>query len=337
MRERGASCQVIRVLSGYSLPLTFTQNGRPSGPACCFVFSGTGSVLGYPRGAHPRIPGPAVHRYNRCTALHYAADCGNRRIVRLLAAFNADVNAQDFIGRAVSACGESAVECGGRVRAAVCRAGARRCTLPRPMAIPTTSRSCCCAAPTGPSRTTAGNAALRRTAEPKTAAAARVQDDAEEIRGKPAEARGVRGGRDPGALRPPAHSPRPLRAPSLPTLLVTTDVPSVLAVGVRRSSGQGGNHSRSTRTITVALAARLVVHYCTRGSECRAHRARAAASIGSAKRARARRAVPRTARRDSTALHANARAARRSASSPFRPLSRRIGFGVAGRAATPGV
>ena len=40
-------------------------------------------------------------------------------------------------------------------------------------------------------------------------------------------------------LTAPAH-PLP-RAPSLSTLLVPTDVPSVLAVGVRRSSGQGGD------------------------------------------------------------------------------------------------
>ncbi len=135
---------------------------------------------------------------------------------------------------------------------------------------------------------------------------------------------------------PPPHSPRPLRAPSLPALLVPTDVPSMPAVGARRSSGQGGDHPRSTRTVTVARAARLVVHYCTRGSKCRARRARAAASIGSAKCARARSALPRTARGGRRVVHANARATRRSASSPFRPLSRRIGFGVTGRAATPG-
>jgi ankyrin repeat protein len=52
-------------------------------------------------------PGPAVHRYGS-TALHWAAYDGNRRIVRLLVAFNADVNAQEDNGCAVSACGESA-------------------------------------------------------------------------------------------------------------------------------------------------------------------------------------------------------------------------------------
>ncbi len=112
----------------------------------------------------PPHPGPAVHS-DGDTALHWAAAKGNCRIVRLLVAFNADVNAQNSIGCAVCARGESAVECAGRVPAAFGRAGARRCTMPRPMAKPTPSRSCCCAAPTGPSRTTAGNAALRRTAE----------------------------------------------------------------------------------------------------------------------------------------------------------------------------
>jgi hypothetical protein len=159
--------------------------------------------------------------------------------------------------------------------------------------------------------------------KPKPAAAARVQGDAEATRGTGWEARGLRSGREGGALRPPPHDPHPPplpRAPSLPMLLV----PSVRAVGARRSSGEGGNSPRSTRTVTGALAARLVVHYCTRGSKCRAHRARADALIGSAKRARASTAVPRTAMWDRRAVHANARAARRSASSPFRPLSRRI-------------
>jgi len=169
-------------------------------------------------------------------------------------------------------------------------------------------RSAFVAAPTGPSRATSGNAALRRTAEPKTAAAARAQAHAEASRGKPP---------------PPPPPPRPN----------TADVDGC-AVGARRSSGQGGPHS--TRTVTDALAARLVVHYCTRGLKCRARRARAAALIGSAKCARARSAVARTARGDRRAAHASARATQRSASSPFRPLSLRIGFGVAGRAATSG-
>ncbi len=157
---------MLRVLSEYSLPLTFTQNGRPSGPACCFVFSRTGLGTGVPPWGPPPHPGPAVHRDNGVTLLHLAAAYGNRRIVRLLVAYGADLNAEVDDGCAVSACGESA-ECGSRVPAALGRAGPRRCTMPRPMAIPATSRSYCCAAPTGPSRPNTGTAALRRTAEPK--------------------------------------------------------------------------------------------------------------------------------------------------------------------------
>ncbi len=126
--------------------------GRPSGRACCFVFGYRLGPVVLPWGPPPRS-GPAVHS-NGSTALHYAALYGNRRIVRLLVDANADVNAQNDSGCAVSACGESADECAGRVLAAVGRAGGRRCTGPRTMAIPHPSRSCCCAAPTGPSRTT---------------------------------------------------------------------------------------------------------------------------------------------------------------------------------------
>ncbi len=218
---------------------------------------------GLPPWGPPPHPGPAVRSGNGSTALHLAALFCNLRIIRLLVAFGADVNARTDDGCAVCACGESAVSAAGRVPASVCRAGRRRCTWPRTMSNPTMSRcrigsclamaipqplrSCCCAAPTGPSRTTAGNAALRRTAEPKTATAARGQVHAEAMGGTQREqrtgrdSRGVRGGGEPGALRPPAHSPRPLRSPSLPALLVPTDVPSVLAVGARRSSGQGGD------------------------------------------------------------------------------------------------
>ena len=167
MRERGARWRVLRVLSEYSLSLTVTQNrtySRPSGRVCCFVF-GYRLGAGVPPWGPPPHFGPAVHRNGR-TALHWAALHGNRRMIRSLVDADADVNAQDYFGCAVCACGESA-ECAGRVAAAVCRAGGHRCTLPRPRAIPTPSRSCCCAAPTGPSRTPTGNAALRRTAEPK--------------------------------------------------------------------------------------------------------------------------------------------------------------------------
>ncbi len=152
-------------------------------------------------------PGPTVHSYG-CTALHCAARYGNRRIVRLLVASGADVNAQNDSKCAVPACGESA-ECAGRVPTAVCHAGARRCTLPRSMAIPNPSRSCCSAAPTGPSRaTSSGTAALRRTAETETVTAARVQEHAEARSGTPWDARGVRGGREASNC-PPPHIPPP--------------------------------------------------------------------------------------------------------------------------------
>ena len=45
----------------------------------------------------PPHPGPAVHSFGN-TALHSAALHGNRRIVRLLIAFNADVNVQEGSG-----------------------------------------------------------------------------------------------------------------------------------------------------------------------------------------------------------------------------------------------
>ncbi len=72
---------------------------------------------GVPPWGPPPHPGPAVHS-DGMTALHWAAYYGNRRIVRSLVAFNADVNAQDRFGCAVCACGESADECAGRAPAA---------------------------------------------------------------------------------------------------------------------------------------------------------------------------------------------------------------------------
>ncbi len=66
---------------------------------------------GVPPWGPPPHPGPAVHRFGR-TALHYAADNGNRRMVRSLVDAGADVNAQDrLFGCAVCARGESADEC----------------------------------------------------------------------------------------------------------------------------------------------------------------------------------------------------------------------------------
>ncbi len=76
---------------------------------------------GVPPWGPPPHPGPAVHRYGR-TALHYAAMYGNRRMIRSLVDADADVNAKNDGGCAVCARGESAVECAGRVPAAVGRA-----------------------------------------------------------------------------------------------------------------------------------------------------------------------------------------------------------------------
>ncbi len=65
---------------------------------------------GVPPWGPPPHPGPAVHSIGR-TALHWAAEYGNRRMIRSLVDADADVNAQDHIGCAVCACGESADEC----------------------------------------------------------------------------------------------------------------------------------------------------------------------------------------------------------------------------------
>jgi hypothetical protein len=121
-------------------PKTKRKRGRPSGPACCFVFGYRLGPVG-PTGMAPPHADPAVHSRG-LTALHLAAHCGNRRIVRSLVASGADVNAQNSHGSADSACGERR-ECSGRVPAAVCRAGSRRSILPRrAMAHPTSSPSC---------------------------------------------------------------------------------------------------------------------------------------------------------------------------------------------------
>ena len=209
-----------------------------------FCFFGYRLGTGVSAWGPPPHPGPAVHS-NGSTALHWAAVYGNRRIVRLLVASGADVNAQNDYGCAVCACGESAVECAGRVAAAVGRAGTRRCTLPRSMAILHASRSCCCAAPTGPSRPSTGNAALRRTAETENRTSrARAGPRRSKSRNGGGVSRHTRRGRARCApARRLTAPPPPLpRAPSLPTLLV----PSVGAVGARRSSGEGGNCPHST-------------------------------------------------------------------------------------------
>jgi hypothetical protein len=101
---------------GVLFPLTFTQNENAVDPRGlrAVLFSGTGWVWGTPVGSTPS-PRRAVHSYG-ITALHFAAQYGNRRIVRLLVASDADVNAQNrYNGCAFSA--SASAECAGRVPA----------------------------------------------------------------------------------------------------------------------------------------------------------------------------------------------------------------------------
>jgi hypothetical protein len=100
MRERRA-----RWRSGHSFPSTFTKTENVLAPRACVLFCFRAPVgAGIPPWGPPPYPGPAVHRDDGWTALHWAAKYGNRRIVRLLIAFKADVNAQHrFNGCAVSA------------------------------------------------------------------------------------------------------------------------------------------------------------------------------------------------------------------------------------------
>ncbi len=218
----------------YSLSLTVTQNENivdPRGEPAVLCF---GYRLGtkVPPWGPPPHPGPAVHRFGR-TALHWAAINGNRRMIRSLVDADADFNAQEDYWRcAVCACSESAVECAGRVRAAVGRAGARRCTLPRPMAILHPSRSCCCAAPTGPSRTTTGTAALRRTAETENrssrARAGARRSNSRNGEGSSRASKWERGRCTPPAASQPRHPPCLAPHPS-PRCLCRRCVPSALA------------------------------------------------------------------------------------------------------------
>jgi ankyrin repeat protein len=74
-----------------TLAVDVSPNRNTFDPAtCCFVF--WYRLGGYPVGPIPS-PSPAVHRY-AWTALHYAAESGNCRIVRKLIDANADVDAQ---------------------------------------------------------------------------------------------------------------------------------------------------------------------------------------------------------------------------------------------------
>ena len=95
MRERRLAASGV----GSTLAVNVGQkrNAYDRGPLPAGLFSGPGWVLGYPGGPPPH-PGPAVHSEYGSTALHWAAAYGSRRIVRLLIAANADMNAQNRLG-----------------------------------------------------------------------------------------------------------------------------------------------------------------------------------------------------------------------------------------------
>jgi hypothetical protein len=242
MRERVARWRLLRVLSEYSLSLTVTQNepivdprGEPA--VLCFGYQlGTG----VPPWGPPPHAGPAVHSVYGSTALHYAALYGNRRIVRSLVDANADVKARDREGCAVCACGESAVEC-----AAPSHRRRRPCrSTPLHIAVFNCHSSSVaelllrgadgavqnkfgyrCAAPHS------------RNRKPQQPRARRTPKRWAEQFGKlAAYEAGEREVHSARRLTAPPPSLLP-RAPSLPTLLV----PSVRAVGARRSSGEGGD------------------------------------------------------------------------------------------------
>jgi hypothetical protein len=164
MRERGARWRVLRVLS---LPLTFTKNETAVDPrgVRAVVFSGTGWDLGYPRGPPPHPGSVRAQRLwlHRATLGGDLRQSPNRPIARRIRRRRERPGRRRVRRFRL----RRSAECGGRAPSAVCRAGSRRCTMPRAVAKPTPSPSCSCAAPTGPSRPSTGTAALRRTAEPK--------------------------------------------------------------------------------------------------------------------------------------------------------------------------
>jgi hypothetical protein len=152
---------VLSIVNGYPKRTL----SRPSGRACCFVFRVPVGYWGTPVGP---TPAPRPRRAQRVW-LHRAALGGElrqspndpiARRCRRRRERPERLRVRPFAlaaNRPLTASTESP--------AAVGRAGARRCTGLRAMAILHPSRSCCSAAPTGPSRATTGTAALRRTAE----------------------------------------------------------------------------------------------------------------------------------------------------------------------------
>ena len=154
--ERGGStASPLRVL----FPLTFIINGTCLGATCCCVF-GYRLGLGYPVVSIPS-PRPRRAQLWRDRAAHGGVlrqSPNRRKIDRIESRRRRPELPQVRLSASASAVGAAEP-------AAVCRAGRRRCTMPRAMAHPTPSPNCCCcAAPPGPFRTTTGNAALRRTA-----------------------------------------------------------------------------------------------------------------------------------------------------------------------------
>ncbi len=163
-----------------------SKHGRPSGPACCFVF---GYRLGRVNPVRPTpYPGLAVHRVG-ATALHWAALHGNRRIVRLLIASKAAVNAKSrgscaFAASALVGAAAKSSPSAVQEHAAAYGRGRWRIRRDRRTAPERRRRGC-------PEQR---RVPLRCTAQPTDRIAAHAQVEAEADRGRVWEACGVRGG-----------------------------------------------------------------------------------------------------------------------------------------------
>jgi hypothetical protein len=140
----------------------------------------------------------------------------------------------------------------GRPNHAVCRAGARRCTGPRRMAISKRSRNCSCAAPPWLSGTVGGTAALRRTVEPTAQpdACRSTPKQRAEQRGKLAQYEAAETQVYSAACTPPLPATPCLEPHPSPIgirrRMCRRRLPSV---GARRCGGEGGIRPRSTRAV----------------------------------------------------------------------------------------
>jgi hypothetical protein len=190
---------------------------------------------GVPAWGPPPHPGPAVHRYG-WTALHYAAQFGNRRIVRSLVASKAYANSQDYIsGCAVPACGESAVSAAAEspppsaVQADAAALGCVERRNRRHRGAAAARRRRGHPEQQSPSQVTLRCAALHSRPKPHSRARAdmRRRSNSRNSVGSSPSTRRRRGWCNPPRRLTLRH-PLP-RAPSLPALLVPTDVPSALA------------------------------------------------------------------------------------------------------------